>query len=315
MSASTSPAVAVLDIGSNSIKILVAARDGSGRLKTLLSKSLDARISAGISAANPRLSEEGMTRGVLAIQELFAAAEPLSPEIALVVATSAVRDAANGEEFREQVLRATGFEVRILTGAEEAAAIGHGLLADPALGELSNFYVFDLGGGSLECLAFRDRQVEQSLSLPLGCVRLTERFVRDVAAPFPEDAQSAVKQHVQSEIVRNRFRFNLPSAAGIATGGTMSTVRSIIGARAGQKTEETPPVATVETLREMLEHLSSLPLEQRKKVPGLPPARADVFPTALATLIAIAEEGDLSVLRHSFYNLRYGLAAQALATL
>jgi exopolyphosphatase / guanosine-5'-triphosphate,3'-diphosphate pyrophosphatase len=310
-----SPCVAVIDLGSNSIKILVAARDARGRLTTLLSKSIDARISAGISADQPRLSEQGMTRGLLAMQELLAIAEPYAPQQAIVVATSAVRDAANGAEFREQILRATGFEVRILSGAEEAAAIGDGLLCDPELSELENFHVFDLGGGSLECLAFRNRRPEQSVSLPLGCVRLMEKFVTDPAAPFSDKERKAVMQHVQDVIVRNRFMFNLPSAAGIATGGTMSTVRAIIGARTGQKAEDSPPLATVDALRDMLDQLAPLTLEQRRKVPGLPPPRADVFPTALATLIAIAEYGELPVLRHSFYNLRYGLAAQLLASI
>jgi exopolyphosphatase/pppGpp-phosphohydrolase len=123
--------VAVLDIGSNSIKILVAARDAHGHVVPRFQQALDVRISAGINATPPRLSPEGMTAGLAAIQQLLAAAAPHSPERAILVATSAVRDAANGGEFCDRVRQATGFEIRILTGDEEANAIGRGLTCDP----------------------------------------------------------------------------------------------------------------------------------------------------------------------------------------
>ena len=165
--------VAIIDIGSNSIKILVATRTTSGDFAALKTKTLDARISAGISKAKPELSEDGMARGLVAIRELLADAAAFEPAKIVLVATSAVRDATNGAMFRERVKTATGHEIRILTGDEEANLIGRGLTCDPALRGLKDFYVFDLGGGSLECLAFRERKIVQAMSLQLGCVRLT----------------------------------------------------------------------------------------------------------------------------------------------
>lgn len=310
----SSPPVAVVDIGSNSIKVLVAARDAAGGLQVLLHQSLDARISAGISAAEPRLSEEGMTRGVAAVQQLLALAAPHAPSRTLLVATSAVRDAANGTEFRERVRAATGHEISILTGREEANGIGRGLTADPALADLRNFYVFDLGGGSLECLEFRDRQIQQELSLQLGCVRLTEKFVRDANAPFGNDSRALIAAHVAATLRASSFRFGATRHA-VGTGGTVATVRAILGARAGKKAEETEPRVTTAELMVLLDFLAPMRLEERKRVPGLPPARADVFPTALATILAVAEAGGFTEFRHSFYNLRYGLAAELLQTL
>lgn len=308
----SSPAVAVIDIGSNSIKVLVAARAPDSGLEIVLHKSLDARISAGISAAEPRLSEDGMTRGVAAVQELLALAAPHSPARTLLVATSAVRDAANGAEFRERVRAATGHEIRILTGREEANGIGRGLTADPALADLRGFYVFDLGGGSLECLEFRDRQIQQELSLQLGCVRLTEKFVRAPNAPFANDSRALIAAHVAATLRASSFRFGATRHA-VGTGGTVATVRAILGARTGKKAEETEPRVTTAELTALLDFLAPMPLEERKRVPGLPPARADVFPTALATILAVAEAGGFTEFRHSFYNLRYGLAAELLS--
>ncbi len=306
-----SPAVAVVDIGSNSIKVLVAAHDAQGGLDILLHKSLDARISAGISAAEPRLSEEGMARGVSAVQELLALAAPHTPIRTQLVATSAVRDAANGAEFRERVCAATGHEIRILTGREEANGIGRGLTADPALADLRDFYVFDLGGGSLECLEFRDRQIQQELSLQLGCVRLTEKFVRDPNAPLSNESRALIAAHVAATLRASSFRLGATRAA-VGTGGTVATVRAILGARRGLEAEQTEARVTTAELAALLDYLAAMPLEERKRVAGLPPARADVFPTALATILTVAEAGGFTEFRHSFYNLRYGLAAELL---
>ncbi len=307
-----SPAVAIVDIGSNTIKVLVAARDDAGHLTVLKSRTSDARISAGISHEAPMLSEDGMTRGLAAIQELLAEAASFSPVRAQLVATSAVRDARNGREFAERIRRATGFELRILTGGEEANAIGSGLTCDPALASLRNFYVFDLGGGSLECLSFAERKVQEALSLQLGCVRLTEKFVADPSAPFSPEARKRIMAHTRLAVAESEFRFDLPFPAAIATGGTAATVRTIHGARIGQPIEKTPTLITVQHLRALLDELAPLTLEQRKQVPGMPAARADIFPAALATMIAVAETGGLTAFHHSFYNLRYGLAAELL---
>jgi exopolyphosphatase/guanosine-5'-triphosphate,3'-diphosphate pyrophosphatase len=307
------PVAAVIDIGSNSIKILVATRDTDGRLVPLKHHTIDARISAGISRAVPRLSEEGMTRGLSAIRELLALAAPFKPTTTALVATSAVRDAANGPEFRQRVLAATGHAIRILTGDEEADLIGRGLTCDPALTHLQNFYVFDLGGGSLECLAFRDRRIEQEMSLKLGCVRLTEKFIADPAAPLPADACTALALHVRDTVKSAGFRFNLPPGAeAVFTGGTMTGVRLIKAALHGAKLEDTPATVSVATLHDLLDEIAPLTLDARKQIPGMPAARADVFPAALVTVITLAEFGLFDRFHHSLYNLRWGLAAQSL---
>ncbi|HYC72754.1 MAG TPA: phosphatase [Opitutaceae bacterium] len=302
--------VAVIDIGSNSIKVLVAARDPLGNLRALVNKTLDARIGTGISADQPKLSEEGMTRGLGAIRELLMDIEQYRPAKVALVATSAVRDAANGADFCRKVKAATKHDVRVLSGKEEANAIGRGLTADRALADLEDFYVFDLGGGSLECLSFVDRQVRQAASLQLGCVRLMEKFAPDPGAPFTTETRAAVSAHVLQEIAQGGFRFDIPAAGGVGVGGTVTTIRAILGAKSGKKAEQMPAVVTTAQVEELLGLLGPLPLDQRKRVPGLPPPRADVFPVALATILAVAEAAGLEEFRHSFYNLRWGVAAE-----
>jgi exopolyphosphatase/guanosine-5'-triphosphate,3'-diphosphate pyrophosphatase len=306
-------AAAIIDIGSNSIKILVARRSPDGHITALLHRTIDARISAGISRAAPRLSEDGMSRGAEAVHTLLADAAPFAPAHFVLVATSAVRDAHNGADFIARVRALTGHTIRILTGDREANLIGRGLTCDPALTTLRDFYVFDLGGGSLECLAFRDRQIAQAVSLQLGCVRLTEKFVADPAAPFAEPAASEIPRHTRAIVAASGFSFSLPArAVALGTGGTVTTVRAILAARDGTTLDQIGTLVTLPQLRNLLAELGSLSLSDRQQISGLPPARADVFPTALATIITLAELGGFDAFHHSLYNLRYGLAEETL---
>lgn len=302
---------AVVDVGSNSIKLLVADARPDGRLAEVRSQTLEARISAGIGADDPRLGAEGAERGVAAISILAAEARRLGADRVAVVATSAVRDASNGGEFSRRVRAATGLELRILSGVEEASLIGRGLMTDPALQGLANFCVFDLGGGSLECLSFQGRAMERALSLPLGCVRLTEMFVADPSAPFTEGIATRIGDHVRSALRGSGFP--MPVAPGdtvVGTGGTLTTVRAMEAARRRVALKETDPRVGVPLLRETLLATGPRDLAERRRILGLPQGRADVFPAALATLLMVAEVGRFGVFHHSLRNLRWGVASE-----
>ena len=302
--------VAVIDIGSNTIKLLVAARDAAGHLQQVASHTLDASISAGIGGAAPRLGDEGLARGVAAVTELVALARAHHPVALQLVATSAVRDATNGGDFQARVHAATGCTVRILSGDEEANLIGRGLTTDPALAALRDFHVFDLGGGSLECLRFANRQLTTGFSLPLGCVRLTERFIASPAAPFDAASEAHLREHVRAALrARN---FSGEGAPAVFAGGSMTTVRAITGAITDLGMEATPPYITTGQLENLLSRLRPLDLAARQIIPGLPPTRADVFPAAVATMLEIAALGGFEGFHHSLRNLRWGLAAELL---
>lgn len=339
--------VTIIDIGSNSIKNLVAIRERPGApVVALKMRSIEVRISTGIGRASPSLTEEGMTRGLEAVQNLLTDSAGLPPHPVVLVATSAVRDAANGGEFRRRVRDATGHTVRLLGGLEEAALIGRGLLSDPGLSGLRDFHVFDLGGGSIECLAFADREIRRAVSLPLGCVRLTERCIPDPAAPIPRDALMRVAGVTRAVFARSGFFIAatagdeseppsvqspsgqggqpgipksknpaaaIDTAAVIGTGGALTTARAILGALENKALSDTPPRIPVERLRELLHELASKTLAERRRIPAMPPGRADVFPTALTTLVTIAELGGFAAYHHSLRNLRWGLAAEVLA--
>jgi exopolyphosphatase/guanosine-5'-triphosphate,3'-diphosphate pyrophosphatase len=308
--------VAVIDIGSNTIKLLVAARSAAGGIDTVHYAAEEARIGSGLGGAHPTLAADSMQRGATAVAKLLALARTFIPAKTVLVATSAVRDATNGPDFTARILRETGLPVRILGGQEEANAIGRGLAADPALAGAQDFYLFDLGGGSLECLEFHARRAAQSVSLPLGCVRLTERLVADPAAPFTAQNRTAIAntvQHQFSGAANSLFRFTLAApATAVATGGTVTTVRAMLAAQAGRSLAESATSVSVTELELLFARIAALPIEARRIVPGLPAARADVFPTALATILEVARLTHVERFTHSFYNLRYGIADELL---
>jgi len=306
--------VAVIDIGSNSIKLLVASRAPDGSLVEVRSHALDVRISKGIGSERPRLDRNAMARGIVAVTSLAAEAKALGAARTLAVATSAVRDASNGQEFRDRARSATGIELRILTGPEEASLIGRGLTTDPALRSLRDFHVYDLGGGSLECLSFRDRTLESAVSLPLGCVRLTEKFVAHPSAPLGGAASREIDRYGKDALAGSGFALPVPPGfAVVGTGGTLTTVCAVDAATLNVPLAEANPLIEISLLRDILAKVASLDLAGRKAIRGLPHARADVFPAALVTLLALADLGSIRAFHHSLRNLRWGVAAEYFA--
>jgi exopolyphosphatase/guanosine-5'-triphosphate,3'-diphosphate pyrophosphatase len=313
VTASPAARAAVIDVGSNSIKLLVADRAEDGRLVEVVSRALEARIGKGIGAERPQLSAEGMKSGIAAITAFAAEAKRAGADPICAVATSAVRDAENRKVFVDELRSKAGLRLRILAGAEEANLIGRGLTTDPSLVNLKNFHAYDLGGGSLECLSFRDRAVEHAISLPLGCVRLTERFVGSPEGPFGDDTAREISRHVKEALLGSGFPLPLPGGHdAVGTGGTLTTVRAMVAANRGVPIAQTKPRIGVTLLHELLAKVARVDLAARKEIPGLAPERADVFPAALVTLLALAELGAIQAFHHSFRSLRWGVAAELL---
>ena len=305
--------VAVIDVGSNSIKLLVARVGQTPKsLETRFSETIETRISAGISRELPSLSESAIADGTATIRELHRIALEYQPTQIAIVATSAVRDAINGEDFVRSVFEATGLRIRILNGTEEATYIGQGLAGDPAIAGLTRFIQTDIGGGSLELIRFEGGAIRQAISLQLGAVRLTERFVADKDAPLCAETEAAIRAHVAEQLEKSGFDFTPTAQPLIATGGAFTVSRAILAAQSGIDIRQSPPKLERQALDALKQQLAPLPLHKRLSTPHLPAARADIFPTALVTIDALLQFADRSCLTHSFYNLRYGIAADLL---
>lgn len=305
--------VAAIDVGSNSIKLLVGRRgESQGRIETVFTETIETRISAGISQELPRLTDEAVTAGTATIAELFGLAQEFNPREVQIVATSAVRDALNGRDFIDTVKDATGLTIRILSGSEEATTIGKGLACDPAIGETLRFIQMDLGGGSLELIRFNEGVIENAISLQLGAVRLTERLIKDRDAPIDDETDAAIRAYVRDELLKSGFPFEPSTDPLIATGGAFSVTRAILAAAAGTTIDQFRAELTQADISTLRLKLAKMPMHERLSVPHLPASRADIVPTALITIETLLQFAKRDRLTHSFYNLRYGLVAEML---
>lgn len=304
---------AIIDIGSNTIKLLVAARgSGADPIEKLLQHTIEARLGQGISAAKPVLSAASIERCTEAVAELIELAAPFQPESTKLVATSAARDAGNREELAKAIHARTGLDLEILSGEREAELIGAAIQLNPTL-QADDFYLFDLGGGSLECLRFRNGKPEQTASLPLGAVRLSEKFLADSRAPFLADNRERIVNEVKRVLQESGFLFSLAEGSpAIGTGGTLISSLNILAAKQGKSLSEVEQFLSAEDLRQLLEKIGSVRYEERLKIERLSPGRADVFPTALATFLALIDLAGTDGLHLSLLNLRFGLAAEEL---
>lgn len=310
----TNPPVAVIDVGSNSIKLLVAKRNNeSDGIETLFLETIETRISEGISRERPILNETALQMGLKTILRLSEIAYQYNPSQIKVVATSAVRDASNGQIFKDLVFNETGLEIQILSGPEEASLVGAGISCDKELKGISDFLQVDIGGGSLELIHFEGHRLIAAHSFQLGAVRLTERFHADKENPLSSITTERIYNHVTENLKSAKLKSTATSALPmVATGGAFSVIRAILANRMGISIENSNPSISADSILGLSRELSALPLKERMNVPHLPAARADILPSALVTIEALLNYTKHQSVTHSYYNLKYGIAQKLL---
>lgn len=309
---SISSSVAVIDLGSNSIKALVASVEPES-IRPLFSATRETRVGAGMAKSPALLSLEAMEHATESVASLLEEIKTFNPAKILIAATSAVREAQNGSELARMVEARTGHPLVILSGEDEALGIAEGVITDPLVSRLPCFSAFDLGGGSLECIRIEGGRLVKALSVPLGAVRLTERWVPDSKEPLTSESLHAIQADVEATLRASGFP--LTPGPMVGTSGAFTISRSILAYRLGRPFGDVVPVLQIPYLKALFHEISSVPAAQRLKVPKLPPSRVDIFPTALATVLAIADLLGAEEVFHSQRNLRFGLAEQLAASL
>jgi exopolyphosphatase/guanosine-5'-triphosphate,3'-diphosphate pyrophosphatase len=280
--------VAVVDIGTNSTRLLVADVSPSGAVATLVRRSTVTRLGEGVDASGS-LSEEASTRVFRTLEDYAREIDSHDCTANLAVLTSAVRDAANGAEFAERIRRDYALDARVLAGEEEAQLTFLGAMHDRA-SSAEPTVVVDIGGGSTEFIVGHDSVAGFHVSLPAGVVRMSERHISS-DPPSPAQLQELARD------VRRVFLDGLPPEQrgvggapithGIAVAGTATSAASI-----AQELDPYDParvqgylleLATIELL---LARLADLDEAERRSVVGLHPDRA---PTIVAGMILLSE--------------------------
>ena len=296
--------VAASDIGSNSIRQIVADVSPDGTIRVVDEMKAQPRLGAGMDGAGA-LQPKAMESALRALARMGTLARQLGAERVEAVATSAVRDAANGREFLDRVEERTGLRVRLLEGDEEARLAFRSALAHFELGA-GRAVVADIGGGSLELALAADGVVERLLSLPLGALRLTERHLADGTRRKAVRAlRAAVRGALRQAVAVRDFR----RATFIGSGGTFTNLAAIALARRGVPTARTVHGTTVAQgeLERILEWLQEMTEEERRRVPGLNPQRADIIVAGLAVAAELTARFHSRELVVSAYGIREGL--------
>ncbi|MGH2872662.1 MAG: Ppx/GppA phosphatase family protein [Solirubrobacteraceae bacterium] len=295
---------AVVDIGSNSTRLLIAAVRGA-QLTELARRTEVTRLGAGVDAQH-RLGEDAIGRVLATLDGYSEAITAHDCGRRVAVMTSAVRDAANGPELAALVSERYGLEAHVLPGEEEARLTYLGATSGSDAAESGVTLVIDIGGGSTELVLGSGSEIELRVSTQAGVVRQTERHLHgDPPSAAQLDALAADVRAVLAAAVPERRRGSVTQA--IAVAGTATSLAAI-----AQRLEPYDP-ARVQgfqlRLREcerLLAQLAALPLERRRAVPGLHPDRA---PTIVAGAMILREAMALFSLRGvrvSEHDILYG---------
>lgn len=298
--------VAVIDFGTNSTRLLVADVSG-GLLEELERRTNVTRLGEGVDATG-RLAEAAMERVYETVAEYRRIIDGLGAERTVAVATSAVRESANGDEFRRALVQRFGVDAQTISGGEEARLTFLGATAGRPAGDGATL-VIDIGGGSTELVVGSAGEPPGfHVSTQAGSVRQTERHIAD--DPPPPDDVTAMAEEIRSIFdaavpgdVRARVR------NGIAVAGTVTSLAAIDQKLDRYERERVNGYALgLPACERMLAMLAAKPLEDRRVVPGLNPARAPTIVAGAVILVEAMRLFDLDVVETCEADILQGAA-------
>ncbi|HET7457377.1 MAG TPA: Ppx/GppA phosphatase family protein [Gemmatimonadaceae bacterium] len=296
--------IAAIDIGSNSIRQIVADVSAAGAIRIVDEMKAAPRLGGGVHETG-ELSEPAMRAALEALSRMVTLARRLGASRVVAVATSAVREAANGHAFLDLVHEETGLRAKLLVGEEEARLSFLSALAHFDLGA-GRAVVMDIGGGSLEFALSADGLLERLLSFPLGALRLTEEFLR----PEPRRRRvRALRQRVRDTLRDEIDARDWYGAQVIGSGGTFTNLAGMHLARQGVLTARTlhGTVVPRTDLEHLLDALQDMSSAERQTLPGLNPARADIIVGGLAVAAEVLALFESREIVASAYGIREGL--------
>jgi len=308
MSAALRTTKAVIDIGTNSVKLLVAEVE-AGLVRPLYEGSHQTRLGEGFYQTHV-LQPRAIDETVKSVAEFATQAGGWNPEQIRVIATSAARDAVNKDQLVQGIEAASGLTVEIISGEQEADWAYRGAISGPSLTQ-EDLLVMDVGGGSTEFILGHGRQRLYARSFPIGSVRLLERLkISDPPsaqnlADCEEQVRSVLEKDVRSEIIPELKRWG-GKVQLVATGGA-STILARMELKLSTFDRDQIEGAELshEQIRRERTRLWTLPLEARKKIIGLPPNRADVILPGIVIFDQVLELFGLPTLRVSTRGIRF----------
>ena len=283
---------AVIGIGSNSVRALICELDGrKGRRLDRLRAGT--RLFAGLNERR-ELSGPAMDATLEAVCAMARQARDMGAEEVSLFATSATRDAANSGEFAARLLREAGVELHICSGEEEASLSFYGATEGGRSG------VIDIGGGSTEIIVGEGPRIDTAFSCQMGAVRMYRLLEIASAADLKE------VEHAAEEVLREQLELHPiqdPPARWLGTGGTFTTLAAMVrGIAWTDRTYMHGTLLPLGKVQEVAERLADMTVEERLKLPGLQPHRADIVVHGICILLACMRRLDIPEITVSEYG-------------
>ncbi len=306
------PRVAAIDIGTNSVRLLVAERGARGEVRPLVRLGESCRLGEGLDATG-RIGARAEERTRDTVARFARRARELECGEVAVAATNALRSAENGAEVTARLEAAAGYPVQVLSGEEEARLVYEAVRRSRAWKtDRGEYLVVDIGGGSVEIVRAVGERVESWVSLELGCVRLTERFI---GSDPPAPAELAeLRGYLRSICVEHDTLLRPTPQAAAGVGGTITALAALnLGLRRYDASRVEGHLLPTGDLRRLTDSLTRLTTAERQALATVGPGRADILPAGCVLLVSLCEAAGLASVTASTQGLRYALAESALA--
>lgn len=293
-----------IDIGTNSMHLVVAESLPDGGFDVLTTEKEMVRLGHGAGDMK-QLTPEAIDRGIAALRHMVDVTESLGADV-VAVATSAVREAQNAEEFLARARDEVGIEVEIISGLEEARIIHLGVLqALPVFDK--RLVLVDIGGGSTEFLVGEGEDILESRSMRVGAIRLTERFFPD-GAVTPDRVQ-ACRRYVRTTLTPALFPLaDLSPTVAIGSSGTISTIAAMAAAQRGETIRLVNGTSFDRTeLNELVTLVTEWPDDKRHRIPGIDERRSDIIVGGCLLLVEAFQALGIDEMIVSSYALREGV--------
>ncbi len=301
--------LAAIDIGTNSIRCIVVEADAQNSCRVLDDEKAMVRLGEGMTESGC-ICDAAKERAIEALQRMAKISHGLNAEIAAVVATSAVRKARNREEFLSKVKSATGLEIEVISGSQEAELATLSVQHNFAMGQ-QRYGMADIGGGSVEIVIATGQHAEIVVSLELGAVFLTEKYLHGDQVSHLE--LKRLRNHIRKTLKKEGIGDGLPVNCLIGSGGTMTNIGNMVMALRGEQYES---VHRYEVLHSEVIHLLAMlsrkTQKERLDIPGLNPDRADIILAGMILADELMRFLRTNQLRINAQGIREGLILQSL---
>ncbi len=296
--------IASIDIGTNTILMLIADISADGGLRVISDEQVIARIGKGVDSSGV-IEWDAFTRGEHHVSTYLARAREYKVDLVRCTGTSALRDARNGKDFLDYMYQKLGLDIEILSGTEEALWTYGGAISGFSKRD-ADYGVLDIGGGSTELTIGRGFHVQHRLSQDIGCVRLTEKYLHHTP---PLDAEIDAMLEMIDAAIRRYPTFDPEATTFVGVAGTVTTLAAVeLGLEKydGNRVANFP--LTRERIQERFDEFRTMTRDELQRTMHIDPGRADIILVGVAILKRITEMRGIAQVVVSERGLRYGIA-------